>query len=66
MNTEIKDINGKPAVRLHDVTVKISLNVKAFMIYWQGSEFWVPKSIARDNEDGTMDIQEWYYNKKMA
>lgn len=64
-NTVIQNVNGKAAVRLHNVVVKISLNVKAFMVDWQGVEIWIPKTVARDNGDGTMDVQEWFYNKRI-
>ena len=58
-------IKGKPAVRLHDVTVKIKINVGAYLIYWQGWEGWIPKSICHLDDDNSLTVQEWFYDKNI-
>jgi len=61
----IVNIGGRATVR---IDCKILLNaptLDAIKIEYCSEKFWVPKSIMRDNKDGTIDLQEWFYNKKM-
>lgn len=61
----ITNINGLPAIRI-DCKIEVDKkHLQAILIEYCGEKFWLPRSVLRDNKDGTIDIQEWYYNKKM-
>lgn len=64
-DSEVKDINNKPAVRLHGAIIKADLNLAARFVCFQDWEGWVPKSISRVNDDKSLDCQEWFYNVKI-
>ena len=65
MTDQIKDINGRPAVRLHEARVERIYGSLAHIVHWQGEKFWVPKSQCRDNDDKTVDVTQWFYDKKI-
>jgi len=62
---QINDINGRPAVRLHEARVEKIIGSMASIVHWQGEKFWVPNSQLRDNKDKTADVTQWFYDKKI-
>jgi hypothetical protein len=59
-------VNGKEAIELNGVSVKSWHKSDAYLVYFNGEEFFVPKSVARKNDDGSFFIQKWFYYKKIA
>ena len=58
----IVNINGKPATRIKGILVEN--NRLASLFDCEGDKIWLPNSTVRDNEDGTIDIQDWIYKQK--
>jgi hypothetical protein len=61
----IVNIDGKPAVRIDCKIIADKPTYKAILIKYCDEEFWIPRAIMRDNKDGTIDLQEWFYENKM-
>lgn len=61
-------VNNQPAIRISGKVIKVykdNFTKKVSRLCdCDGDKVWFPGSSVRDNEDGTIDIQEWIYYKK--
>ncbi len=58
----VLNVNGQKAIRIPGKIIKVL--DKATLIDCDGDQQWSPHNTFRDNRDGTIDIQQWIYDKK--
>ena len=63
-----QNIQGQPAITISGKIIKEFKNRQTMKISvfvdCDGDKEWFPKSAVKDNEDGTVSIQEWIYKIK--
>lgn len=61
-------VNNKEAIRIKGKVIKVfkdsSTKKVSRLVDCDGDKIWFPGGCVRDNDDGTVDIQEWIYYKK--
>lgn len=61
----VVNVNGSPSVRIDCKIVVDKAHLKAILVEYCEEQFWLPRSVLRDNKDGTIDVQEQWYEKNM-
>lgn len=61
---EMMNINGVAAVKINAKVLKIYQN--SILLNCEGDEVWFPTAHIKINKDGTVLIEKWLYDAKVA
>lgn len=56
-------VNDKPAVKIFGKPIIDSSKYKSILFDCEGDKKWIPRSICKYSGDGTILVQEWWYNQ---